>query len=115
MALAPEVDAGRCGDPAPAVVADPEVPTLAVDDTVVMATQERHELDVGRSEIPPPLRHMVGITVLGSHSAAGEHTPAITDLQRLALLDPELEKVVRYAREAALPSAAVVDALRQNV
>jgi DNA-binding transcriptional regulator YhcF (GntR family) len=35
--------------------------------------------------------------------------------QRLALLDPELEKVVRYAREAALPSAAVVDALRQRL
>ena len=35
--------------------------------------------------------------------------------QRLALLDPELERVVRYAREAALPSAAVVDALRQRL
>ena len=35
--------------------------------------------------------------------------------QRLALLDPELETVVRYAREAALPSSAVVDALRQRL
>lgn len=35
--------------------------------------------------------------------------------QRLALRDPELEKDVRYARETALPSAAVVDALRQRL
>ena len=115
MALAPQADTGRGGDPGPAVVADLEVPSFAVDDSVVVPAQEHHVFDVGRSEIAPPLGDVVGVAPVGAEPASGEHTPTIAGLEGLECFALLVAGVAEFAAHVEGRVFGVLGQPRVNV